>query len=421
MIHRTVLLAGVFAALCFGNPETIVFTGTADGQFAGQDFTGKKVTFTFLTDTAAVAPGTYCCTDNVTTPAGTQGNVVVEGVGSGNMNNTQGVFVNESEGQMGIWFYDTRDYFDILWPVGKYDLKSNYGPVTGTTFVFSGAPLFTDTGTLYLKTMTNASATVTVSTTPEPKPVITSVTAAYGGTTISQNTWIAIQGTNLVSSQTQASGLGWVGSQPYLGGYMEPTLNGVQVSVNGKPAVVSYYCSAVPTGSPCTTGKDQINALVALDSTMGPVNVVVTNGGVASDPFQVTMATVSPTFLLLKDNQHITATHANYSVIGPTSLYPGASTPAAVNETIALWAVGFGLPSNTLVANADTQSGQLPTLPVCQINGAPATVTYAGVVSPGLYQINLTVPNGATNGDNKLSCTYGGASTQASAVIAVSR
>jgi uncharacterized protein (TIGR03437 family) len=420
MIHRTLLLAGVFAVLCFGNPETIVFTGTADGQFAGKDFTGKKVTFTFLTDTAAIAPGTFCCYDNLTTPAGTQGLLEVDGVGSGHMTGTQAVFVNEQEGQMGIWYYDYRDSFDILWPVGKYDMTTNYGPVTGTTFVFPG-PIFSDAGTLYLTSMQGASATITVATTPAPKPKITAVTTAYGGTTVSQNAWIAIQGTNLVSAQTQAPGVSWVGSQPYMGGYMEPKLNGVTVAVNGKPAVISYYCSSVPAGSPCTTGKDQINALVALDNTIGPVNVVVTNGGVASDPFAVTMAAVSPSMLLLKDNAHLTATHANYSIVGPTTLYPGASTPAAVGETIALWTVGFGLPSNTLIPNGDAQSGTLPTLPVCQINGVAATVVYAGIAGQGLYQINLTVPNGATNGDNPISCTYNGATTQSNIMLAVSR
>jgi uncharacterized protein (TIGR03437 family) len=420
MIHRSLLLAGVFAVFCFGNPETIVFTGTADGQFAGKDFTAKKVTFTFLTDTEAIAPGTFCCYDNLTTPAGTQALVEIEGVGSGHMNNTQGVFVNEQEGQMGIWYYDYRDYFDILWPVGKYDLKSNYGPVTGTTFVFTGAPAFTDAGTLYLTNMTNASATVTVSTTPAPKPKITSVTTAYGGTSISQNTWIAIQGTNLVSTQTQPSGLSWMGPQPYMGGYMEPKLNGVTVTVNGKPAVISYYCSSVPAGSPCTAGKDQINALVALDSTTGPVNVVVTNGGVASDPFQVTMGTVSPAFLEFPNN-YVAATHGSGAILAPTTLYPGFSTPATVGETVALWAVGFGLPVNPLIPNADTQTGTLPSLPVCQINGAAATVTYAGIATPGLYQINLTIPNGAANGDNEVSCAYGGATTQAGTRIAVSR
>src|SRR6185437_10936974 len=364
MIHRSLLLAGVFAVLCFGNPETIVFTGTADGQFAGKNFTARKVTFTFLTDTTAAAPGTYCCTDNITTPAGTQALIEVEGVGSGHMNNTQGVFVNESEGQMGIWYYDYRDYFDILWPVGKYDLTTNYGPVTGTTFIFSG-PAFTDAGTLYLKSMKDASATVTVSTTPAPKPKITGVTTAWGGTTISQNTWIAIRGTNLVSNQTQAPGLSWVGPQPYIDG-LEPKLNGVSVTVNGKPAVVSFYCSGVPTGTPCTEGKDQINALVALDNTTGPVNVVVTNGGVASDPFQVTMATVSPAFLEFP-NDYVAATHGSGAILAPTTLYPGSSTPATVGETVALWAVGFGLPSNTLIPNAQTQTGTLPTLPVCQI------------------------------------------------------
>lgn len=423
MIHRTLLLAGVFAAFCFGNPETIVFTGTADGDLAGVSFTQKKVTFTFLTDTAAIAPGTYCCTDNITTPAGTQGSFVVEGVGSGTMTYTQGVFVNESEGQMGIWFYDERDYFDILWPVGSYDLKSNYGPVTGTTFVFSAGPMFTTAGVLRMKTMSNASATVTVSTTPAPKPVIASVDTVYGtGAGISQNTWIMIRGTNLVSAQTQAIGLSWVGSQPYMGGYMEPNLNGVTVTVNGKPAVISYYCSSVPAGSPCPTGKDQINALVALDTTTGPVQVVVTNGGVASDPFTVTMNSISPTFLRFQESlNYVTATHANYSILGPTSLYAGLSTPATVGETIVLWAVGFGLPTNTLIPNGDTQSGQLPNLPVCQINGASATVAYAGLVSPGLYQINVVVPNGATNGDNKIQCTYNGVTTSSSNLITVSR
>jgi uncharacterized protein (TIGR03437 family) len=418
MIHRTLLLAGVFAAACFGNPETIVFTGTADGELAGNSFTNKKVTFTFLTDTAAIAPGTFCCFDNLTTPAGTQGSFVVEGVGSGTMTGTQGVFVNEMEGQMGIWYYDYRDYFDILWPVGSYDLKSNYGPVTGTTFVFAG-PMFTTAGDLYMKTMKDASATVTVSPTPAPKPTITSVTTAYG-TGVSQNSWVAIKGTNLVSAQTQSIGLSWVGSQPYMGGYMQPKLNGVEVTVNGKPAVVSFYCSGTPADSICK--EDQINALVALDSTTGPVDVVVTNGGVASDPFSVTMSTVSPSLLRFKDDaKYVTATHANYSLIGPTSLYPGFSTPAAVGETIVLWTVGFGLPSTTLIPNGDKQSGPLPTLPVCQINGAASTVTYAGVVSPGLYQINLVVPNGATDGDNKISCTYNGKTTDAENLITVSR
>jgi uncharacterized protein (TIGR03437 family) len=148
--------------------------------------------------------------------------------------------------------------------------------------------------------------------------------------------------------------------------------------------------------------------------------VVVTNGGVASDPFQVTMATVSPAFLQFPNN-YVAATHGSGAILAPTTLYPGASTPAAVGETVALWGVGFGLPTNTLLPNGNTQTGTLPALPVCQINGAAATVTYAGIAAPGLYQVNLTIPNGATNGDNKVSCTYSGATTQASTLIAVSR
>jgi len=63
--------------------------------------------------------------------------------------------------------------------------------------------------------------------------------------------------------------------------------------------------------------------------------------------------------------------------------------------------VGFGLPSTPLVSALPSQTGQLPTLPVCQVSGVPSTVAFAGLNGfAGLYQINLVVPTGAANGDN---------------------
>ena len=41
------------------------------------------------------------------------------------------------------------------------------------------------------------------------------------------------------------------------------------------------------------------------------------------------------------------------------------------------------------------QSGALAPLPTIQIGGMPATVQFAGLVSPGLYQFNVVVPDGA--------------------------
>jgi uncharacterized protein (TIGR03437 family) len=43
------------------------------------------------------------------------------------------------------------------------------------------------------------------------------------------------------------------------------------------------------------------------------------------------------------------------------------------------------------------------------------------VISPGLYQLNLTVPASAANGDNSIGCAYSGFSTPAGGLLAVQR
>jgi uncharacterized protein (TIGR03437 family) len=115
---------------------------------------------------------------------------------------------------------------------------------------------------------------------------------------------------------------------------------------------------------------------------------------------------------------YVAATHTDYSLLGPTSLGPGF-TPARPGETVVLYAFGFGLPTTALVNGASTQSGSLPALPQIQIGGAPAPVSFAGVISPGLYQFNVTIPAAAANGDNAVICTYAGLSTPVGDLISV--
>jgi uncharacterized protein (TIGR03437 family) len=55
------------------------------------------------------------------------------------------------------------------------------------------------------------------------------------------------------------------------------------------------------------------------------------------------------------------------------------------------------------------------------VGGIAATVLYAGVVSPGLYQFNVVVPTAASNGDNGITATYDGSSTQVSTIISLQR
>jgi len=249
-------------------------------------------------------------------------------------------------------------------------------------------------------------------------PNITSATVANGGTDIAQNTWIVIKGTNLVPASTPASGVTWDDAPDFAQGKMPTNLGGVSVTVDNKPAFIYFYCSAA-TSTVCTS--DQINVLTPLDGTVGPVPIVVTSGTTSSPPFTANMKAIAPAFLLFNAAGYAAATHADGSLLGPTSLYPGFSTPAAPNETIIVYGVGFGLPGTTLVNGSSQQSGALATNPACQIGGSNAAVSFAGLTSPGLYQVNLIVPPAANNGDNTLSCIYNGSTTPSGALITVQK
>ncbi len=231
-------------------------------------------------------------------------------------------------------------------------------------------------------------------TSPVP-PVITSVNTAYGPTDISQNDFIEIHGTNLAPAVATTS--------------LTAQVNGVSVMVNGKPALL-YYVS-----------PSQINALTPLDTTLGPVSVVVTNNGLSSVSFSANLRSLTPAFLRFDVAGHITATHANGTFLGPASL-GAVFSPAAPGETIVTYAVGFGLPTTPVVSGSPSQSGPLPNLPLCQISGAAATVTFAGINGfAGLDQINMIVPAGAVNGDNPVVCTYGDQTTTVGTLLNVQR
>lgn len=248
-------------------------------------------------------------------------------------------------------------------------------------------------------------------------PLIASVTTAYGSSTISQNDFIVIKGSNLVPGNTPASGVTWSTAPSFATGQLPTQLNNVSVTVDNKPAFVYFYCSAA-TDPACS--QDQLNVLTPLDSTTGPVQVVVTSGTTASPAFTVNMQAVSPAFLLFGATQYIAATHASNALVGPTTLYQGSSTPAQTNEEIVLYAVGFGLPPAALVNGAEIQSGSLATLPVCTVGTNAAVVAFAGLNGiAGLYQLNLTIPAAASSGDNPVSCTYNGATTPAGDLVTV--
>ena len=236
-------------------------------------------------------------------------------------------------------------------------------------------------------------------------PAISTSSVVNGGSLpagAAPNTMLGIFGPNLA-----ATSRAWKISDFGANGALPTSLDGVSVTINGKPAYVTYV------------SPKQVNVLAPPDTTVGPVSVVVMNNGLASASATVQLAATAPSFFIFKSNA-IAALHADYSIIGATTLFPNLSTPAKPGETIVLYGTGFGATSPAYPGGQMiTQSYPLPTMPTVTIGGTAATVTYAGLTGAGLYQINVTVPASTPNGDMPVVATINGASTQAGAIVTV--
>jgi uncharacterized protein (TIGR03437 family) len=235
-------------------------------------------------------------------------------------------------------------------------------------------------------------------------PEIAEVANAEGESpVIAPNTWVEIKGVNLAPPGDSRI---WQGSD-FVGNQMPTELDKVSVTVNGKSAYV-YYVS--PT---------QINILTPPDVMNGSVQVVVTNGGTASAAFAAQAHESSPSFFVFNGGPYVAAVHANGSLIGPAGLYPGSTTPAKPGETLLLFADGFGPTSVPVTSGSTTQSGTLSPVPVIKIGGLTATVSFAGLVAPGEFQFNVTVPASIADGNQSLVAAYNGLITQPGTLITV--
>ncbi len=219
---------------------------------------------------------------------------------------------------------------------------------------------------------------------------------------IAPNTYISIFGANL-SPVTR----NWTNSD-FSGTSLPKSLSGVSVTVNGKAAYV-YYVS-----------PKQIDVLTPVDTATGPVNVVVTSNGLTSATVSTTMQAVSPAFFLLKDNKSIAALHANSALVGATTLYANLSTPARAGETISLFGTGWGATTPAYTDGAIV-AAPLPCAgaPTVTFGGASAQVAYCGLISSGVYQLNVVVPPTATAGDNVVTLTLGSSTSAGNAIITV--
>ena len=229
------------------------------------------------------------------------------------------------------------------------------------------------------------------------------VNAADGLPGIAANTWVSIFGASLAPITRS-----WA-STDFSGTKLPTSLDGVSVTINGKPAYVYYISSK------------QIDVLAPVDTTTGTVQVQVNNNGLLSGTAATTMQATSPAFFLFKDNKSIAATHANGSLIGATTLYPGLSTPAAAGETVAVFATGLGQ-TNPAISDGNIVSAPAPACvsnPTVTIGSNNASVTFCGLISAGVYQVNVQIPSGTPSGAAAILMTAGGSTSATGATITV--
>jgi uncharacterized protein (TIGR03437 family) len=246
-------------------------------------------------------------------------------------------------------------------------------------------------------TLMIAGQTFTVNQAANPTsntPTISGVSNAGGGQAgVVPGSLISLYGSNFTTIPYDDWG------KSITGGQLPIQLDGVSVTVGGKPA---YISAITPT---------QINAQ-APDVAAGSVQVAVTTQVGVSQSFTTISQPYAPAFFLWPNNQPV-ATHADYSVAAKDGTFPGTTTVAAKpGDVIILWGTGFG-PTNPRVA-----AGQLPGQNSGAQTQSPVTVALHSVNIPvlgaalsgfpGVYQIAIQIPSSTISGDHVLVATING-------------
>jgi uncharacterized protein (TIGR03118 family) len=227
-----------------------------------------------------------------------------------------------------------------------------------------------------------------------PNVAATGITsAAQPGAGVAPNTFITIKGTNLAATKRSLVAADIANS------LLPTSVDGVTVMVNGQPAFITYI-------SPV-----QINLVTAAElPTSGSVSVVVSNNSLTSATLSVTTQIVAPALFL--NGAYAAALHANNTVVGPPTLVPNNSTPAAPGETIVLFGTGFGVTTPAAVSGGVVSTAApLLLTPAILFDNIPGRVVFAGLIATGVYQFNVVLPSGLRDGDVPVVASTGGYST----------
>ncbi len=226
-----------------------------------------------------------------------------------------------------------------------------------------------------------------------------SITAIVNGASfqngIVPGSWITISGDNLAT----ATRIWW--ANEVVPPALPVEIDHVRVTIRGKDAAV-YYVS-----------PHQLNVQAPTGLLTGPVPVQVIRDGAPSPVTNITYSPAAPAFFMYQSNgkNYADAVHVSGAYVGNV---PG-TVPAKAGETIELFATGLGLTEGGIVPPVTP----LSPLPVIIIGGVRATVSFTGLIYPGEWQINLTVPQ-VPAGDQPIVISWGGATGAVPTLLSIS-
>jgi uncharacterized protein (TIGR03437 family) len=163
----------------------------------------------------------------------------------------------------------------------------------------------------------------------------------------------------------------------------------------------------------------QINAQMPFNVVGPALQVQVRTSRGVSAPVNIGLLASSPKLFTktLDGLGEAIALHADYSLVS-------AASPARHSETIILYLTGLGPVSPSLPAGAGGGDGspgnplnQVTTVPTVTIAGLAGKVTFAGLAPyyPGLYQLNVQLPNAQLSSESTI-VVQGGATPSQSGV-----
>jgi uncharacterized protein (TIGR03437 family) len=230
---------------------------------------------------------------------------------------------------------------------------------------------------------------------PRPPPRITTngIGEAFTGTVgVVNNGWISIYGENLArSTKTWDSSI--------FGAFLPRQLDGVRVFVNGR-ATPLFFVS-----------PGQINALWDTTATTGNDTVVIRTDNGDSAEASVQRLILNPAFYsqrrLGDDRFYVVAVAPDGSYVGKRGTDPRVTRGARPGEVLLLFGTGFG-PTNPAVTAGlvPDAPAELRTSITLTLDGRPLERFGPGfLVSPGLYQFNVRIPEDTPPGDLVLRAT----------------